>query len=657
MLIDPTRLKGFTPDEFERICLNLVKRIIPADQVIRRGGITDPDQGIDIEATSATKRIGIQCKTAKISVATMRDTLRSLIRYPHQLDQFILMCAQHPAPKALDEFREWTKGAVTVAGDIASVEIWDPDRILSELERHPDMLQELIPSKYTAPFFVPEAQSFIFSGREKILSEIDRWARHGEKQPILITGMPGIGKTAFINYYLHSRRDRFTGGVFWIDGQEEVIPQLARFAIAQGLSLPTTSDYACAKAFLNQLGQAEHAVLIIDDIDRPNLVNEHLIDNISLSSIGCQILLTSRFSGVIARGASKIALEGLSESDAIELLASTSLRSNITIENSSEQIAARELCKKLGYLPLALEIAGSFLAINQEISVSDYLQQIWREGALSSVDKSELATLHLVQRHEASVASALRMAYQSIRDEDAKNLFQILCALPENQKITREIVVMMTGGLVDEDRRKVQRSLAWLENCGLITVDDQGIVNLHPLAKWYGLSLIDDSRRSALASSVADTVKKSIEGGAPSKKQKAQIMKPGPKIFLCYAGPDRTITKKLFENLQREGFQPWMDKKSILPGQDWEFEVRRAIESSDFFIACISKHFENRTYGHKEIKLALDVLDTMPEGTIYLIPVRLEECKVDSRLSTRQWVDLYATDGHNMLIKALRSKQ
>jgi hypothetical protein len=97
-----------------------------------------------------------------------------------------------------------------------------------------------------------------------------------------------------------------------------------------------------------------------------------------------------------------------------------------------------------------------------------------------------------------------------------------------------------------------------------------------------------------------------------------------------------------------------MDKRSLLPGQEWQLEIKRAIEKSDYFIACISKRFQEKTYANKEIKHALDVLDMMPEGSIYLVPVRLEECSIQDRLASRQWVDLFVSDGYQRLLQALR---
>src|SRR6185369_12354195 len=47
----------------------------------------------------------------------------------------------------------------------------------------------------------------------------------------------------------------------------------------------------------------------------------------------------------------------------------------------------------------------------------------------------------------------------------------------------------------------------------------------------------------------------------------------------------------------------------------------------------------------KEIRLALDVADLQPEGSIFLIPTRLKDCDVPIRLRKWQWVDLWTPAG------------
>src|SRR6185436_696707 len=61
-----------------------------------------------------------------------------------------------------------------------------------------------------------------------------------------------------------------------------------------------------------------------------------------------------------------------------------------------------------------------------------------------------------------------------------------------------------------------------------------------------------------------------------------------PKVFLCYAGSDREKVSGLYARLLEDGFRPWMDKRNLVGGQDWQFEIQREIKSSDFFVACVS---------------------------------------------------------------------
>jgi hypothetical protein len=49
------------------------------------------------------------------------------------------------------------------------------------------------------------------------------------------------------------------------------------------------------------------------------------------------------------------------------------------------------------------------------------------------------------------------------------------------------------------------------------------------------------------------------------------------------------------------------------------------------------------------------VIDEKPEGSIFLIPARLEECSLPDRLSGRQWVDLFQENGFERLLKSLQA--
>jgi hypothetical protein len=120
--------------------------------------------------------------------------------------------------------------------------------------------------------------------------------------------------------------------------------------------------------------------------------------------------------------------------------------------------------------------------------------------------------------------------------------------------------------------------------------------------------------------------------------------------------------RDIYFRLKAAGFSPWLDEKDLLPGQDWEVEITRAVRKSDVVLVCLSKSATTKSgFVQKEVVFALDVADKQPEGTIYLIPVRLDDCVVPDRLQRWQWVDLYSQAGYSCsgnqkLIRALNER-
>ncbi len=127
------------------------------------------------------------------------------------------------------------------------------------------------------------------------------------------------------------------------------------------------------------------------------------------------------------------------------------------------------------------------------------------------------------------------------------------------------------------------------------------------------------------------------------------------KAFLCHASGDKPAVRELYKHLVFEGVDAWLDKENLLPGQDWRVEIPRAVHEADVVIVFLSeKSVSKEGYIQKEIKFALDIAEEKPEGTIFLIPARLEECAVPERLSRWHWVDLYEEDGFIKLLRSLK---
>jgi hypothetical protein len=128
-------------------------------------------------------------------------------------------------------------------------------------------------------------------------------------------------------------------------------------------------------------------------------------------------------------------------------------------------------------------------------------------------------------------------------------------------------------------------------------------------------------------------------------------------VFLAHSRGDREDVRSLYHRLSRDGVEAWLDEAKLLPGQDWEYEIRKAVRESDAVIVCLSKGFnKQRGYRQKEVRIALEEADLLPEGQIFIIPARLEECDLPESLRRWQRVDLFEVDGYKKLLQALRRR-
>ncbi len=125
-------------------------------------------------------------------------------------------------------------------------------------------------------------------------------------------------------------------------------------------------------------------------------------------------------------------------------------------------------------------------------------------------------------------------------------------------------------------------------------------------------------------------------------------------VFLCYDSADADEVVELSKRLQSAGFQPWMDRTHLVPGDDWHKSIQRAIRDSEYFIICLTSHsVTKRGYLQKEIAQALELQQEKLENDRYIIPVRLEPCDIPDRIVHLQPANLYEGDGWSKLLTSL----
>jgi TIR domain-containing protein len=132
-------------------------------------------------------------------------------------------------------------------------------------------------------------------------------------------------------------------------------------------------------------------------------------------------------------------------------------------------------------------------------------------------------------------------------------------------------------------------------------------------------------------------------------------------IFLAYVKEDQATVERLYDALVTEGFSPWMDARKLLPGQNWPRAIENAIETSDFFVACFSNNSVNKRGGFPaEIRYALDCARHMPLDDIFVIPMRLDACRVPRSIQKElQYIDLFPSweCGLRRLVSMIKNRQ
>lgn len=154
---------------------------------------------------------------------------------------------------------------------------------------------------------------------------------------------------------------------------------------------------------------------------------------------------------------------------------------------------------------------------------------------------------------------------------------------------------------------------------------------------------------------VARIVRQCLEAGNPVEIDGLGTFRPAhkggfefipellPRIFIAYVEEDLPQARRLYHSLAEAGYSPWLDKEKLLPGQNWPRSIERAIEVSDFVIACFSTgSISKRGHFQCELRYAMDCAAKLPLDDVFLIPVRLEECPVPREIRRRiQYVDLF----------------
>jgi formylglycine-generating enzyme required for sulfatase activity len=134
------------------------------------------------------------------------------------------------------------------------------------------------------------------------------------------------------------------------------------------------------------------------------------------------------------------------------------------------------------------------------------------------------------------------------------------------------------------------------------------------------------------------------------------MSEPRPlRVFLCHAKEDKPAIRNLYSLLKSQPWiEPWLDEVNLLPGMDWDLEIYKALREADSILVCLSKEsVAKEGYVQKEFKRALNFAEEKPEGTIYIIPLRLDDCAPPLKFQQLQWADYFQPEAQKKLLQSL----
>ncbi len=131
-------------------------------------------------------------------------------------------------------------------------------------------------------------------------------------------------------------------------------------------------------------------------------------------------------------------------------------------------------------------------------------------------------------------------------------------------------------------------------------------------------------------------------------RKKSQLEKPKYDVFLSHATPDKPVVEELAKLLKKRGFEPWLDKWNLIPGEPWQEAIEKALEDSAACAVCLGPSGTG-PWQNEEMRAAIDRRVSDRSRQFRVIPVLLpgaergEPSRLPAFLRATTWVEFRST--------------
>ncbi len=335
--------------------------------------------------------------------------------------------------------------------------------------------------------YIPFPRNALFTGRVKDLEILANALLNNDRTGIVvnqaITGMGGLGKTQLAVEFAYQYGCRFEG-VHWLDLRDPQVldSQIALCGQMMGLpAWPAALPDQVTATLRAWLTDPPH-LLVLDNFESLENANEVLA---RLRHSGLKLLLTSRRSDwPAALGLQRLPLEEFTPQESHDFL-----RKYLPDPRATDA-DIHSLADHLGYLPLALELAGRYIEKHPHLPVNAYLAQLEKALEHASMQnwKPEQKSL---TGHDLSLLQTFALSWEQVTDKTTQRIFISAGYCAANTPIPLEILQTGTG----EESVDCDECLSNLIGFGLLKEGP----SIHPLLAQFA-QRFDDKERAALKS-------------------------------------------------------------------------------------------------------------------------------------------------------------